>query len=471
MSSICMDSYLRPFRGKGDDFNTFWDKFEVLAGIQGWSTDEDKMKRFPLFVEGDAFLVLMKMAAADRKDPAKVKEKMTSAFAVTASMAYSLFTSRKLRTDESVDTYVADLQRLLETAGHRVADAEKDRVLLEQFISGLSLEYARQVRMALAGKTPTLSQCMGIVRALQATESGAAATREPSVTAAVGAASGGGSSGSGNNVLCYHCKQVGHIRRNCPQKRAAAQTSGPSEGKPGKSLTCFFCDGVGHTKKECPERKSWMASRKSAVAAAADDTSTDCCLGLASQVNRSDLPRIWVDVRAADNEWRRCKAVIDTGSTRTLISKPFAMNDLKAVVTQRHEVSDLVAIDGSALCVFGTVPISLHRVDEKVRLPCLDSTAVVVSNLDVVNASILIGADFISSAGGLHLGYNADNVLSGVTFGNRVAESSCIGAVSDPLKHPVPYVSVTSQPDGDVAKMARFNGRLLNRNGCYPGTG
>ena len=74
--SLKLDGFVKPFKDRGDSFEEFWEKFEVLADVAGWDTDEKKMKRLPLFFEGDAFLVFPKMEASDKADKAKVASLM-----------------------------------------------------------------------------------------------------------------------------------------------------------------------------------------------------------------------------------------------------------------------------------------------------------------------------------------------------------------------------------------------------------
>ena len=62
--SLKLDGFLRPYRGSGDDWEQFWSKFTVLAEVSGWDTEA----RFPLFIEGPAFLVFSKMAEGDKKE-------------------------------------------------------------------------------------------------------------------------------------------------------------------------------------------------------------------------------------------------------------------------------------------------------------------------------------------------------------------------------------------------------------------
>ena len=151
MASMKVDNFLRPFRGRQDDFHAFWEKFLVLAKIQRWDDDVAQMLHLPLFLDGDAFLVFSKLADSDQQVAETVRQKLVEAFSVTPSAAYRLFVSRRLKADESPDAYVADLKRLLQLSGHK-QDGDSDAVVVEQVIAGLPLEYARQLRMTLAGK-------------------------------------------------------------------------------------------------------------------------------------------------------------------------------------------------------------------------------------------------------------------------------------------------------------------------------
>eukprot|EP00117_Sycon_ciliatum_P008405 scpid106869/ scgid11118/ len=105
------------------------------------------MAIFPLFLEGDAFQLFSQLSAADQENETKVKASFETANVVTAAKAYRRFRVRTLRVDELVDSYVADLRRLLGLSGHLVSIADKDPVLLEQMIAGLPVDYARQIRI------------------------------------------------------------------------------------------------------------------------------------------------------------------------------------------------------------------------------------------------------------------------------------------------------------------------------------
>ena len=83
MASMKMDNFLKPFRGKDESWDPLWEKFQVLADIQGWDTEVKIMKHLPLFLDGDAFLVYSRMATADKKSKEKVVKKMLESFSLT----------------------------------------------------------------------------------------------------------------------------------------------------------------------------------------------------------------------------------------------------------------------------------------------------------------------------------------------------------------------------------------------------
>ena len=107
--ALKVDNFVKPFRGRGDQWEAFWEKFLVLADIQGWDNEDKRMKHFPLFLDGDAFLVYSKMEEAKRKSQDEVCKKMVESFSVTKPRAYQMFVARCLKADESADAYVARL--------------------------------------------------------------------------------------------------------------------------------------------------------------------------------------------------------------------------------------------------------------------------------------------------------------------------------------------------------------------------
>eukprot|EP00117_Sycon_ciliatum_P049442 scpid25853/ scgid35045/ len=434
MSSLKVDGFVKPFRGKSNEsWQQFWAKFLVLAEIQGWDDEAKRMKHFPLFLADDAFLVFQGMADADRKKQDEVVKLMLSSFSMTKSAAYEAFVVRKMKCDESTDAFVADLKRLAELSGHKVTD-DKDPVVVQQLLKGLPADYNRQVRLSLVGKDMSISDCVSIVRALRISD----ASGGDSVSAAASSEPSG---------LCFKCGEPGHIRRNCPSRRAGG-------GGRSQPITCLFCDGAGHVKADCPERRDWLA-RKDRTAAAVGSAhpqparaENDSCL--VSLASPGKLPRIYVDVSVgAAKSSVRARAVIDTGSIRPLISRSFATQH--GISLSPTAAPPILALDGSPLELVGSAAVRLARSDGAVSLPGLEVQAYVVDNLSVVNADVLVGNGVVTGSGGLRLKYSRDSALIGVEFGyDRVDPEDSMracGASSSGDRHPFPNVLVQRESD------------------------
>ena len=62
---------------------------------------------------------------------------------------------------------MADLQRLLSLSSHEATDEDTDPVLIEQFLVGLPLTFAKDMRMSLSGEQLKVSSCLTKLHALQ----------------------------------------------------------------------------------------------------------------------------------------------------------------------------------------------------------------------------------------------------------------------------------------------------------------
>ena len=107
-------------------------------------------------------------------------------------------------------------------------------------------------------------------------------------------------------------------------------------------------------------------------------------------------------------DWNRLVAVIDTGSTYTLVSS--AHVERADIIRSKESGGGLVALDGQPLVVIGCVNIRLRRLDGAARLPEISVCAFVVQDLHVVNADVLIGADVVAGSNGLPLEYKENDL-------------------------------------------------------------
>ncbi|XP_065190928.1 uncharacterized protein LOC135821857 [Sycon ciliatum] len=456
---------VQPFSGKdGEDLEEFWAKFLVLATAKEWSDEDARMQHLPLYLQGDAFRVFSRMAESDKSKQAEVKKVLVSAFSVTPSRAYDLFKRRCLRVDESVDAYVADLQRYAALSGHKPGGtASKDPIVIEQLIAGLQPEFGRQLRMSLAGQELTIPACLERVRALRASETDARYTsrfsQSVSASASTSSYSGGVHRPARSTVVCYNCNQPGHVQRNCPEfkKKQKPRFSGP--------VVCHFCDQPGHAKPACPERRKWREAKAAERVAAAgtSHSSSDKCL-CAVSTEAAPLPRIYVDVESAKpDDWCRGEAMLDTGSARTLVSSGFIRAAKMCSQVSAVKQEKLLALDGEALPISGSISLTIRRLDGPVNLPPTRVVAFVVPELSVINADLLLGSDLVRAIGGVRLQYSESGDLRSVLFGPSPASPEPVSSVvsdalQSPDQHPSRHVSVVQ--DGEDVTLSVEDGQI-----------
>ena len=171
--------------------------------------------------------------------------------------------------DESVDSYAADLKKLLGQSGHTVASDGKDRILVELFIVGLPGQYAHEVRMNCRGNA--IRDHVEYVHRLRSADQAnvgdvSAVTTVPS------------NADHPRLVLCFSCRHLGHIARFCPKRTPARW---------GNIPICHFCDAVGHVKRDCQKREEWLKSQNKSSTITSHQT---------AQVLRMSLVEAWIHV-------------------------------------------------------------------------------------------------------------------------------------------------------------------------------
>ena len=191
-----------------------------------------------LRLTGDAFAVYQQLSDSEKKDIEKVTGALYSAFAVDQFTAYELFMARRLKSDEVVDVYLADLRRLSSLFG-----GVSDTALSCAFVAGLPDIVRQLLRAGIRLEAMKLDQVLDRARVLLREESSAAAAAQLRW----------GVTRSRDNPLtrrqdftCYNYGLTNHLARDCLMQRIRRR------GDHSGWIACHHCREVGHIAASCP---------------------------------------------------------------------------------------------------------------------------------------------------------------------------------------------------------------------------
>jgi len=186
-----------------------------------------------------------------------------------------------------------------------------------------------------------------------------------------------------------------------------------------------------------------MKSSKPDTSNAAPVTKPDDPCASASGTHPSvPLPRMYVDIEDDKKQSIRVRAVVDTASTRNLITHELAKSLSVPIKPSAVQIS---SINSTPLKVHGEVVLNVSRLDKPtIRLPQTTTELMVVDNLDAVRADIVLGLHLISAVNGVDVQYEGTQLKS-IVFGGRDSACSTSDAAID--KHPYSHVEVTRNGD------------------------
>ena len=158
--SVRLTDVLEKFDGSENQDVTEWlKKMELVASLQ----KIDGLARFiPLFLAKSAFSVYEQLDEESKNSYKAIKTALVKAFSITPFQAYEEFKTRRLRTQEPADVFLADLKRLMQLIG-----LDDERILVVQFVSGLPENIGSQVR-AMKGENLELIEILNYTKAILA---------------------------------------------------------------------------------------------------------------------------------------------------------------------------------------------------------------------------------------------------------------------------------------------------------------
>ena len=215
------------------EFHAWLEKLELVAELQGVT---DLAKFLPLFLGGPAFAVYQQLGDAVKQDYHTLKAELRKAFTIDSFTAYEQLKDRVLREDEAVDSYLADIQRLVTLMGHK-----DDEVLTKcPFVSGLPSGVALQLKSAAGIEKLHVTDVLARTRAILASGQFNSAFVCAGVKSNLKAAQ------------CYTCSQYGHLARECPNRQFERPTGHSKHVGPQRR--CFVCNAPNHLANKCPQR-------------------------------------------------------------------------------------------------------------------------------------------------------------------------------------------------------------------------
>ena len=124
------------------EFSQWMRRFDLCSAANKWD-DEMKLVRLPTLLRGRAFSVfeMLKLSEEDRKSYAAVKRALTDVMEPNTEErrrhARRQLQQRRLAPKEDADTYVYQLERLLDRACPELSKEVRERELLDRFVDGL----------------------------------------------------------------------------------------------------------------------------------------------------------------------------------------------------------------------------------------------------------------------------------------------------------------------------------------------
>ncbi len=261
-------------------------KFELCAKANDWK-DTDMLKRLPTLLSGKAFAVFERLAAETKADFKVLTKALTEAFGGDENgkhlaMRWQIV-SRMRKPDEDIQVFAYNLEALLRRAMPNIEKSDRDTLLKQQFVEGVSVELKRQLlqrptlsyeETVTAGQQLDLAGQISSGQSLRVSTSGGTnqmGVESPLVTqlmesvdiltrkvselsqsvANVNAASVRNSS-AGRRGPCYQCGRMGHIASECRSTSGNGRRMNYRQRQ--TENYCFVCGQVGHFARECQFR-------------------------------------------------------------------------------------------------------------------------------------------------------------------------------------------------------------------------
>ena len=241
------DARLIPeFEGKKGDSVSEW--FNKLTWICRLHEVKNLEAVIPLRLVGHAYKIYDQLLEDEKLDVNKIKAALYKAFEVDSFSAYEELTGRRLRADEPVDSYLADVRRLAGLAG-----GFDEKAIASAFVFGLPDRVRCLLRTNARMSDMSVTQLVECARAILAEDSAvtAAAREVPRRDQLSKRPDGDDKTQPERLPVCFSCGQQGHFARGCGVRTNTASRF----HRKIETMRCFRCGNVGHKAPVCPENE------------------------------------------------------------------------------------------------------------------------------------------------------------------------------------------------------------------------
>lgn len=294
-----------PFFDEKDDMDQYLLHFERVATMHGWAKDTWASRLVPL-LQGAARETFLQLTPEDAKNYEEVKKALLFRFRRDADYFRRQFRSMRKEPAENFTSFIKRLKQTLfrwfclANIDQKKPEQVVDAFVLEQFITTLNPELAIFVRERKA-VTPEQAAIVADDRVLarqSVRDDRAGPSQDGKRPRRTGDRSpepnkSGGSTGKPKSdlktkeIICFQCKQPGHIRRDCQSKGKTTRSAAMRPELPGEEMRaipmlCDRCD-----KLEVVSEAKVIVNGVPAVALR--DTGAELCIVSARLVSEEDI--------------------------------------------------------------------------------------------------------------------------------------------------------------------------------------
>ena len=161
MSANAYKDFIKPSTGEGYVVS-FITKVELVAVLKKM---DDEAKFLPLYLEGHALAIYLEMDETERRDSAKIKNRLKEAFCEGPFVSHAKLSSMKWDGEE-VDVYANEIRRLARLA--RFEGPSLEHIVKLTFINGLPDYMSVQLQQVGGILDSSLSEILTKARVLTA---------------------------------------------------------------------------------------------------------------------------------------------------------------------------------------------------------------------------------------------------------------------------------------------------------------